>query len=257
MSEHQPTPPSGTDRTKPGDPHSSSIPADVLEAERADAIDQLAGTLAHEFSNLLTAMTGQLELLLDRFPNAGSERQLLLDVKAGADAAGRMSRQLLAISGRQAMTLEPTDLNALVQESADVLQQIAGGAAEVRLDLASTVPPIAVDPRLVKQSLFGLVAAARDGLAGDGRITVSTVLESDLLGPSVRLSVADTRPWSDRDLARIFEPQPSTGRQTRGAGLSLAAIRGTVRQCGATITCERVVPMGVAFHLRFPLHTAR
>lgn len=229
---------------------------EVLEQERADAIDQLAGTLAHEFSNLLTAMTGQLELLLDRFPNPGSERQLLLDLKAGADAAGRMSRQLLAISGRQAMTPEPTDLNALVQESADVLQQIAGGTAEVRLDLASTVPPLAIDPRLVRQSLFGLVAAARDGLAGDGRITVSTVVEKDLLGPSVRLSVADTRPWSDRDIARIFEPQPSTGRQPRGAGMALAAIRGTAHQCGATITCERVSPIGIAFHLRFPLHTS-
>lgn len=200
-------------------------------------------------------MTGQLELLLDRFSTPGSERQLLLDVKAGADAAGRMSRQLLAISGRQAMTPEPTDLNALVQESADVLQQIAGAVAEVRLDLAGTVPPVTVDPRLVRQTLFGLVAAARDGLAGAGRITLSTVVEKDLLGPTVRLSVADTRPWSDRDMARIFEPQPSTGRQPRGAGMAMAAIRGTVRQCGATITCERVAPIGIVFHLHFPLPT--
>jgi signal transduction histidine kinase len=227
----------------------------VLDRARADAIDQLAGTLAHEFSNLLTAMTGQLELLLDRFPGAGGERQLLLDVKAGADAASRMSRQLLAISGRQAMQAEPTDMNALVQDAADVLQQIAGGSAEVRLDLAGTLPPLSIDPRLVRTALFGLVAAARDGLAGDGRITVTTVVESDLLGPSVRLSVSDTRPWSDRDLARIFEPQPSTGRQARGAGLALAAIRGTVRQCGASITCERVTPIGVVFHIRFPLAT--
>lgn len=254
MSETSPKGRSGPDHTKSVEGPAPAIAPEILERERADAIDQLAGTLAHEFSNLLTAMTGQLELLLDRFPQSGSERQLLLDVKAGADAAGRMSRQLLAISGRQAMTPEPTDLNALVQESADVLQQIAGGA-EVRLDLAGMVPPIAVDPRLVRQTLFGLVAAARDGLAGDGRITVSTVVENDLLGPSARLSVADTRPWSDRDIARIFEPQPSTGRQPRGAGMAMAAIRGTVRQCGATITCERVAPIGIVFHLRFPLPT--
>lgn len=244
---------SARDRTESGADGRAAIPADVLEAERADAIDQLAGTVAHEFSNLLTAMTGRLELLLDRFPTAGTERQLLLDVKAGADAAGRMTRQLLAISARQAMSPEPTDLNAVVQETADVLQQIAGGAAEVRLDLASNVPLIEVDPRLVRQALFGLVASARDGLHGDGRITIQTVVETDLLGPSVRLSVSDTRPWSDRDLARIFEPQPSTGRQTRGAGLSLAAIRGTVRQCGGRMTCERVTPIGVVFHLRFPI----
>lgn len=245
-----------SERSPKSDPdvvRTDAASADVLDAERAEAIDQLAGTLAHEFSNLLTAMTGQLELLLDRFPSGGTERQLLLDVKAGADAAGRMSRQLLAISGRQAMQPEPTDLNALVQESADVLQQIAGGVADVRLDLAGDVPPVDVDPRLIRQALFGLVAAARDGLAGDGRITVQTVVESDLLGPSVRLSVADTRPWSDRDLARLFEPQPSTGRQPRGAGLSLAAVRGTVRQCGGRISCERVAPTGVAIHIRFPL----
>lgn len=255
MSEISPKGRSGPDHTKPAEPGAAPVAPEILERERADAIDQLAGTLAHEFSNLLTAMTGQLELLLDRFPHAGGERQLLLDVKAGVDAAGRMSRQLLAMSGRQAMSPEPTDLNALVQESADVLQQIAGGSAEVRLDLAGTVPPLAIDPRLVRQTLFGLVAAARDGLAGDGRITVSTVVEKDLLGPSVRLSVADTRPWSDRDFARIFEPQPATGRQPRGAGMAMAAIRGTVRQCGATITCERVAPIGIAFHLRFPLPT--
>jgi signal transduction histidine kinase len=230
-----------------------SITPEILDRERAEAIDQLAGTLAHEFSNLLTAMTGQLELLLDSFPKAGNERQLLLDVKSGADVAGRMSRQLLAISGRQAMSPEPTDVNALIQDSADVLQQIAGGSAEVRLDLASSLPPLSIDPRLVRQSLCGLVAAARDGLAGGGRITISTVVEKDLLGPSVRITVADTRPWGDGNVARIFEPQPSMGQQSRGAGLALAAIRGTVRQCGATITCERVAPTGIAFHLRFPL----
>lgn len=254
MSETLPKGRSAPDHTNGVDPAVPPTP-EILERERAEAIDQLAGTLAHEFSNLLTAMTGQLELLLDRFAAPGSERQLLLDVKAGADAAGRMSRQLLAISGRQAMTPESTDLNAVVQESADVLQQIAGAAAEVRLDLAGTVPPVTVDPRLVRQAVFGLVAAARDGLAGDGRITLSTVVENDLLGPTVRLSVADTRPWSDRDIARIFEPQPSTGRQPRGAGMAMAAIRGTVRQCGATISCERVAPIGIVFHLRFPLPT--
>lgn len=256
MSETPPKDRSATDRIESNSAEGRSGQADTLEAERADAIDQLAGTVAHEFSNLLTAMAGRLELLLDRFPSPGTERQLLLDVKAGADAAGRMTRQLLAISGRQAMTPESTDVNALVQDAADVLQQIAGGAAEVRLDLASSVPLIDVDPRLVRQALFGLVASARDGLAGDGRITIQTVVESDLLGPSVRLSVSDTRPWSDRDLARIFEPQPSTGRQTRGAGLSLAAIRGIVRQCGGRMTCERVAPIGVVFHIRFPLTDA-
>jgi len=243
---------SGTD---PTESVADAGSAEALAAARADAIDQLAGTLAHEFSNLLTAMTGQLELLLDRFPSAGSERQLLLDVKAGADAAARMSRQLLAISGRQALLPEPTDVNDLVQDVADVLQQIAGGSVDVRLDLAGTVPPLSVDPRLIRQVLFGLVAASRDALAGEGRITVGTTVETDLLGPSVRLTVSDTRPWSDRELSRIFEPQPSTGRQMRGAGLSLAAIRGTVRQCGATITCDRVAPLGIAFHIRLPIQT--
>jgi two-component system cell cycle sensor histidine kinase/response regulator CckA len=223
------------------------------ETERADAIDQLAGTLAHEFSNLLTAMDGRLELLLDRFPTAGAERQLLLDLKMSVDAAGRITRQLLAISGRQTTIAEPTDLNALIQDSSDILQQVAGGAAQVRLDLAGALPFVAVDPRLIRQVLFGLIAAARDALAGEGRITVATYVESDLLGPTVRLSVTDTRAWADRDIARMFEPAPSTGRQARGAGLALTAIRGTVRQLGGTITCERAVPAGLSFHIRFPL----
>jgi signal transduction histidine kinase len=244
-----PKDPTGTDRDRALAP----VSADVLVAERADAIDALAGTLAHEFSNLLTAMTGQLELLLDRFPEAGAERRLLLDVKAGADAAARMTRSLLAISGRQGMMPEPVDLNAVIQESADVLQQIAGGSADLRLDLAGTLPVLPIDPRLVRQVVYGLVAAARDGLAGEGRITVRTSVQKDLLGSSVVLAVADTRPWSDQDLARIFEPQPSTGRQARGAGLALPAIRGTVRQCGGTITCERVAPIGVTFVMKFPL----
>ena len=248
MGESKPKDQSASERDRATAP----VSADVLAAERADAIDALAGTLAHEFSNLLTAMTGHLELLLDRFPESSSERHLLLDVKAGADAAARMTRSLLAISGRQGMQPEPTDLNAVIQEAADVLQQIAGGSADLRLDLAGTLPLLTIDPRLVRQVLFGLVAAARDGLAGEGRITLRTTVQKDLLGSSVVLAVSDTRPWSDRDLSRIFEPQPSTGRQTRGAGLALPAIRGTVRQCGGSITCERVAPMGVMFVLRFP-----
>lgn len=237
--------------------HTSAAPPAAPEVERADAIEQLAGTLAHEFSNLLTALDGRLELLLDRFPSSGPERQLLLDMKMSTDAAGRITRQLLAISGRQTTIAEPCDLNALIQDSADVMQQIAGGVAQVRLDLAGALPFVAVDPQLVRQILFGLIASARDALGGEGRITVATYAEADLLGPTVRLSVTDSRAWPDRDIARMFEPTPSTGRQARGAGLSLAAIRGTVRQCGAAITCERAVPMGLVFHIRFPLSTSR
>jgi signal transduction histidine kinase len=230
----------------------------VGDGDRTEAFDQLAGTLAHEFSNLLTAMQGRLELLLDRFPGTTTERHLLLDVKMGADAASRITRQLLAISGRQAAEAEPTDLNALIHDVDDTLQQIAGTTAELRLDLTGALPAVNVDPRLVRQVLFGLIAAARDsiGIGTEGRITVSTLVESDLLGPSVRLSVADTRPWSDRDVTRMFAPQPSTGRQARGAGLTLAAIRGTVRQCGASIVCERTAPTGIVFHIRFPISAA-
>lgn len=246
MSENAPQHRTSTDRT-------SVASTGAPDAERADAIEQLAGTLAHEFSNLLTALDGRLELLLDRFPTACAERQLLLDMKMSSDAAARITRQLLAISGRQTTIAEPCDLNAVVQDAADVLQQIAGGQVLVRLDLATALPFVAVDPRLVRQVLFGLVASSRDALAGDGRVTVSTYVEADLLGPTVRLSVCDTRAWPDRDIARMFEPTPSTGRQTRGAGLALAAIRGTVRQCGATISCERATPTGLGFHIRFPL----
>lgn len=237
--------PNTTDRT--------SVPPAATEAERADASDQLAGTLAHEFSNLLTAMNGRLELLLDRFPASGADRQLLLDMKMSVDAAGRITRQLLAISGRQTTIPEPTDLNALIQDGVDLFQQIAGGSAELRLDLAGAVPFVVVDPRLMQQVLVGLIATVREAQPGDARLTLGTAVETDLLGPTVRLSVCDARPWPDRDVARMFEPQPSTGRQARGAGLALAAIRGTVRQCGATITCEQAAPAGIAFHIRFPL----
>ncbi len=233
---------------------STSPPGVGLEAERAEAIDQLAGSVAHEFSNLLTAMTGQLELLLDLFPQPCPERQLLLDVRSGAEAAGRITRQLQAISARQSMQAETTDLNAVIQESSDVLQQIAGGGVDVRFDLGGGLPLVSVDPRLVRQIIFGLVASARDGLGGDGRITVRTSVDRDLLGPSILVSVADTRTWTDAAFgAKAFEPHTSNGRQPRGAGLSMAAIRGTVRQCGGTIACERLSPSGVAFVMRFPL----
>lgn len=233
--------------------HGGATPPEGWEAERAEAIDHLAGSVAHEFSNLLTAMTGQLELLLDLFPQPCPERQLLLDVRTGAESAGRITRQLQAISARQAMQAEPTDLNAVIQESSDVLQQIAGGGVEVRFDLAGGLPLVSIDARLVRQVVFGLVAASRDGLAGDGRITVRTAVDRDLFGPSVLVSVADTRVWTDDAFGhRAFEPTTSTGRQPRGAGLSLAAVRGTVRQCGGTIACERQVPSGVAFVMRLP-----
>jgi signal transduction histidine kinase len=220
---------------------------------RAEAIDQLAGTLAHEFSNLLTAMTGRLELLLDRRSMASAERQLLLEIKAGADAAGRITRQLLAISGRQTMAPESEDLNSIVQDTADLLQLIGGDAAEIRFDLAGSVPLVTIDAQLIRQVLLGLITTARAQGAGAGRITIYTVVEADLLGPSVRLTVVDSRPWPGCDLDQIFEPKPSVGRQPRGAGLTLAAIRGTVRQCGAMIVCEPAEPTGVAFHIRFPL----
>lgn len=247
MSQIPPPKKTATENTSPAPGGASA------EAERADAINQLAGAVAHEFSNLLTALNGRLELLLDRFPGAGAERHLLLDMKMGIDAAGRITRQLQAISGRQTTRPEPTDLNALVEDAADVVQQIAGAASELRLDLVSALPVVTVDQRLVHQILFGLIAVVREALPTDAKLTVTTAVESDLLGPTIRLTVSDSRVWPDRDVTRIFEPQPSTGRQARGAGLALAAIRGAVQQCGGTIVCERLMPSGIAFHIRFPL----
>lgn len=224
-----------------------------ISAERADAIEQVAGALAHDFSNVLTALVGHLDLLLDRFPQPSPERQLLLEVRAGSEVAGRLTRQLQAISGRQSMRAEPTDLNEVVQDQLDVLQQIAGADIEVRLDLGGQLPLINLDGRLLAQLLRALVAASRDALPKTGRITVRTLVVPDLLGPGVLLEVHDTRDGKGiRELGdRVFEPRLISGRHVRGAGLVLAAVRGIVRQSGGTVSMEEAPGGGVSVVMRF------
>lgn len=219
--------------------------------QRMDAMARLAGVVAHDLNNLLTVVLGHSEMLLDSLSESGLTRESALEIRNAGETAARITNQLLALSGHQALAPRMVDVNELICESAEALHQLAA-PVELRFDLGSTLPPIAVDPRQLERVLRNLVVDAREAMAGGGRVTVTTRAR---LGRQreVVLTVADARPLlADDALASIFEPTLGVRKSPRGSGLNRAAVHGIVTQHGGHVSVDQASVGGLTFTIALP-----
>ena len=233
------------------------------QAQKMDAIGQLAGGIAHDFNNLLTVINSSAELLLEEV-SPGLLRDGVADIRAAGERAAKLTHQLLAFSRKQILEARVLDLNAVISESEKMLVRLIGEDISVVTILAPSLSMMKADVGQVEQVILNLVVNARDAMPSGGRLTIETkdvILRGDTQivgeGPSpgryVELSVTDNGtgiPESIRE--RIFEPFFTTKSVGKGAGLGLATVYGIVRQSGGHISVASSVGAGTKFTVLFP-----
>jgi PAS domain S-box-containing protein len=225
----------------------------LRQAQKMEAVGQLAGGIAHDFNNLLTGVLTYCDLILQEVREGDPIRSDVEQIRhAGLRAAG-LTRQLLAFSRRQVLQPRVLSLNATVGELDGMLRRLIGADVQLETELAPELWPVRADPGQLEQVLVNLVVNARDAMPRGGTITLTTANRQDAAGAFATIAVTDTGHGMDSATqARIFEPFFTTKEPGKGTGLGLAMVYGIVEQSGGRIEVESAPGRGAAFTVRLP-----
>ncbi len=239
------------------------------QAQKMDAIGQLASGVAHDFNNLLTVILGFADFVTeDTALNDRSRGDVGEIIKAARRASG-LTRQLLAFSRQQVLETAPLDVNALVTDMAAMLRRLIGENIEICLDLGSGLPMALSDRGQLEQVLMNLLVNARDAMPSGGTVTIKTrqvkhhqILRLDEIvipGDYVLFAVTDTGSGMSRETQRrLFEPFFTTKEIGKGTGLGLSTAYGIVKQSKGYISADSELGRGTTFGVYLPsadLHT--
>jgi two-component system, cell cycle sensor histidine kinase and response regulator CckA len=238
------------------------------QAQKLEAIGQLAGGVAHDFNNILAAMLMQVELLATSDHGPGELQTGLDQIRLSAERAANLTRQLLLFSRKQVMQLRVLDLNELVSHLARMLHRIIGEDVQMQLRLHSAPLLTRADAGMLEQVLLNLAVNARDAMPNGGRLLIETAekqVDAGFAGARpgltpgrhVWLSVTDTGSGIPREvLPRIFEPFFTTKGAGKGTGLGLATVFGIVKQHRGWIEVISEPAQGANFQIYLPASDA-
>jgi two-component system cell cycle sensor histidine kinase/response regulator CckA len=236
----------------------------LRQSQKMEAIGRLAGGIAHDLNNALTAIAGYVELALGAVAADHPARADVEEIRRAAERAGSVTRQLLAFSRKQLLAPRVFDLGDTVTTIARLLSRLLGPAVRVRTRLDEAVPPILGDPGQVEQAIINLAVNARDAMPKGGELVLATSFDTvDETaarahvpmppGRYVALRVSDTGHGMSRETqARIFEPFFTTKAVGKGTGLGLSMVYGTLKQIGGFIFVSSEIDRGTTFQLYFP-----
>ncbi len=249
----------------------------VAQATKMQAVGQLAGGVAHDFNNVLTAILGTCDLMLLRHTPGDSDYDDIQQIRANSNRAASLTRQLLAFSRQQTLRPEVLQLPDVVSDVSQMLKRLVGEKIQFTVTHDRDLGPVRADPTQLEQVIVNLVVNARDAMMGklDGhaRLTVTTRritadqvrgMRSEILPQAdyTALIVEDTGSGiAPEHLGKIFEPFFTTKEQGRGGsmggtGLGLSTVYGIVKQSGGFIFAESDLGKGTKFSVYLPVHHA-
>ena len=225
----------------------------LRQAQKLEAIGLLAGGVAHDFNNVLTAVMGFADILRSLVPANDPNLELVHQIRLAAARGTNLTRQLLSFSRKQILRPEVFELGAEIHSMVPMLRRLL--ATNMQFDVqTATVGGVLVDRGQFQQVLLNLVVNARDAMPNGGCLTIRTAAgQMDPGTPAVRLTVTDTGTgMTDEVKAHLFEPFFTTKEHGRGTGLGLATVYGIVSQSGGRIELESSPGNGSVFHILWP-----
>jgi two-component system cell cycle sensor histidine kinase/response regulator CckA len=236
----------------------------LRQAQKLEAVARLAAGVAHDFNNILTAISGHSELLLRLLEPGDSKRKHAEQIEKCAGLAAALTRQLLTFSRKQAMEPRVLNLNDIVQNVERMLRRLIGEDIELRATLEAVSGHIKADPSQLEQVIMNLTVNSRDAMPNGGKVHIRTAnLTIDEAGlkevPALRpgnyvvLSVTDTgMGMTPQVKAHLFEPFFTTKPAGKGTGLGLATCFGIVQQSSGYISVDSEPGKGTTFRIYFP-----
>ncbi|MGH7670836.1 MAG: PAS domain S-box protein, partial [Gemmatimonadaceae bacterium] len=260
--------------TERGSPYIETMIEDVTErlrleaqfhqSQKMEAVGQLAGGIAHDFNNLLTVILTTTELLLESETGSGPVHAELQDVYRSAQRGADLTRQLLAFSRRQVLSIHPMSVNQLVASVERLLRRVLGEDIELRVTPAADSDIVRADAGQLEQVIMNLAVNARDAMPNGGTLTIETA-RADFTeevrgyraampaGPYVMIAVRDTGEGMRPEvMEHVFEPFFTTKGRDKGTGLGLATVYGIVKQLGGFVWVDSEAGHGATFKIYLP-----
>lgn len=242
------------------------LTSQLLQAQKMEAVGQLAGGIAHDFNNILTAIVGYGNLILMKTAKDDAIHSYTEHVLAAADRGATLTRSMLAFGRRQLMHPEPVKLHEILVRVEKLLQRLIGEDIELHMELSPHELVIMADSGQIEQVLMNLATNARDAMSHGGTITIRTnlipVSKNSLTRTGVSepglyacLICSDTGTGMDPEvMQKIFEPFFTTKEVGKGSGLGLAMVYGIIQQHNGHITVASTPGGGTTFSIFLPIH---
>ncbi|WP_395611561.1 response regulator [Allosphingosinicella sp.] len=246
---------------------------EIAQATKMQAVGQLAGGVAHDFNNILTAILGTCDLMLMRHTPGDSDYDDIQQIRSNSNRAANLTRQLLAFSRQQTLLPQVLQLPDVVAEVSHLLTRLLGERIKLEVKHGRGLGPVRADPGQLEQVIVNLAVNARDAMTAKdgagGTLTLQTFavaaedvrrMSSDVLpvGDYTALKVTDTGTGIPQSiLGKIFEPFFTTKEVGKGTGLGLSMVYGIVKQSGGFIFAESQLKKGTSFTIYLPVHHAQ